>query len=86
MCAAFWLFVVVGVGFILLCLCVEAREWRAYRKSHPPLSDEEFVQRCSSDVPPELALRIRELFAQYSGVDAAIIYPDTRIVDDLKLC
>ena len=73
---------VACVGHV--CLRESAKEWEGkqeYARTHPPISDEEFLKLCSSDVRPEMALKVREIIADAYGVDREEIYPDTRLID-----
>ena len=55
-------------GLVLLLICLSrhsgAREAAAksFEKRFPPISDEEFVARCTPGTDPAVALRVRRLF------------------------
>ncbi|WP_339748792.1 hypothetical protein [uncultured Rubinisphaera sp.] len=77
--------VLLIVPFVLL-FHKEQIAKRDYLVKHPPLSDEEFVQRCGENVPPEVALKVRRMISDFSGMDYEHIYPETRLFEDLDLC
>lgn len=52
-------------------------------KKFPPISDDEFIRRCGPEIPPEIALRVRETLSDALGIDKATIYPEHRLVEDL---
>ncbi|WP_339748424.1 hypothetical protein [uncultured Rubinisphaera sp.] len=58
---------------------------KAYLKNHPPLSDKKFVVLCGEGVRPEIALKVRLIFAEISCMSYEHIYPDTRLIEDMKL-
>lgn len=57
----------------------------AFDQQWPPISDEEFLELCGPETDPRIALKVREIFSQISGVDEQQIYPDQRLMDDLGL-
>ncbi|WP_146506162.1 hypothetical protein [Rubinisphaera italica] len=56
---------------------------REYIEKHRALSDEEFVQRCGENISPEVALKVRYMMSDISGMDKDNIYPETRLFRDL---
>mgnify|MGYP002779934207 CR=1 FL=1 len=80
-----WLFVFAAFGWIVLAICVVAgRERRArFREKFPPISDAEFVARCSPGTHPEVALKVRRIVADKLGVEYDRVYPSSSFVDDL---
>ena len=54
-------------------------------KAHPPISDEEFIKRCSDGVRPDVALRVREVISDVACIDKEFIYPHMRFIEDLEL-
>ena len=61
----------------------QARHWDAYCETHPPISDEEFVQLCAPGVKREIALRVRAIICDCTGIDYDRIHPDTRLMQDV---
>ena len=82
-------FVVWGVIIVFfVCFAVASRgkeEAKAFEKRFPPISDAEFVARCTPGTDPAVALRVRRIVADWLGVEYERIYPSTRFVDDLGL-
>ena len=71
---------------LLICLSRHsAREaaTRSFEKRFPPISDAEFVARCTPGADPDIALRVRRIVVHRLGVEYERIYPSTRFVDDL---
>ncbi len=56
-----------------------------YLDTHPPINDDEFLRRCSPGVTPEVALKVRQIMSEISGVAYEQIYPDAELVRDLGL-
>ena len=84
-------FLAIAVGMVRLfsiCIRDEKRKHaiiQHYFETHPPISDEEFLELCDPEVKPEVALKVREILADFSGVEKERIYPEARIVADLGL-
>lgn len=49
----------------------------------PPISEDEFIRRCSPGVDRERALRVRKIISTQWGIDYDRIYPEQNFVDDL---
>lgn len=49
----------------------------------PRLSGEVFLERCSEDVDPEVALCVRGIVSQQLGVEYARIFPESSFVNHL---
>jgi hypothetical protein len=49
----------------------------------PPISDDEFMRRCSPGVNRDRALKVRRIISEQLGVEYDRIYPEQRFVDDL---
>jgi hypothetical protein len=74
------------VGFILMVidLAIRAKRWReCFNSRFPPISDAEFIARCSPGTDPEVALRVRQVIAESIGVECERIYPSSRLIQDL---
>ena len=56
---------------------------RQYLATHPPISDEQYLQQFDWDVDPEIALKVRAILTDALGVDYETIYPDARLISDL---
>jgi hypothetical protein len=68
---------------ILVCVLVDRRARKAFEKQFPPISDAEFLARCTPGVSPDVALKVRRIFAESLCVEYACIYPSSRLIEDL---
>lgn len=71
--------VCVFLGFALAARQDAAR----FRQRFPPISDAEFLARCSPGTRPEVALRVRRMMAEQLGVEYDRVYPSSRLIEDL---
>lgn len=60
-----------------------SRHWDAYCETHPPISDEEFLHLCDTGVNRDVALQVRAIICDGTGIDYERIYPDTRLTQDI---
>jgi hypothetical protein len=74
---------VLSLGILLVCLIRAKRRQRAFEERFPPISDAEFLARCTPGANPDVALRVRRIVADALGVEYERIYPSSRFVDDL---
>ncbi|MEM8670948.1 MAG: hypothetical protein AAGG48_25695 [Planctomycetota bacterium] len=49
----------------------------------PPISEDEFIRRCTPGVDRERALKVRRIISEQLGVDYDRVYPEQRFVEDL---
>ena len=79
--------ILVGVSLIIIPLLVCIAGARRYRVSaedyFPPISDAEFLARCTPGTSPEVALKVRRMVADKLGVPYERIYPSSRFLEDL---
>lgn len=61
------------------------KTWNRFDETHPRLTDEEYLALFDWDVDPEIALKVRQIFADFANFDAAQLRPDDRLAEDLKL-
>ena len=78
-------FAFIVVIFICAAVARQKRIAAVFAERFPPLSDAEFVARCTPGTDPDIALRVRRIVADKLGVEYERIYPSTRFVDDLGL-
>lgn len=62
---------------------VAARNRASFEERFPPISDAEFLARCSPGVDPKVALKIRRIVAGYFDIPYERVHPSMRIIDDL---
>ena len=61
-----------------------AKQTRAnLEERFPPISDAEFLARCSPGVNPEVALRVRRIVAEYFAIEYERVHPSMTFVEDL---
>ena len=71
--------VVLGL-VVAYCWPVNHKSWR---DKWPPISDDEFIRRCSPGVDRERALKVRRIVSRQLGIDYDRVYPEQRFVEDL---
>ena len=49
----------------------------------PPISEDEFIRRCSPGVNRERALKVRRIISEQLGVDYDRVYPEQEFAKDL---
>ena len=52
-----------------------------FNAAHPPMSDDEFLARCSPNVRPDIALRVRAVVSVSLGIEYDRVYPDTKFIE-----
>ena len=73
----------VVVIAVFLGIALAKRNRAAFAERFPPLSDAEFMARCTPGTSPEVALRVRRIVADHLAVRYEQIHPSTRFVEDL---
>ena len=76
--------------FICISIAIVVFAWRLCSNATipsadrwPPISDNEFIGRCSPGVDRERALKVRRIISEQLGVDYDRIYPEQSFVEDL---
>ena len=76
--------------WIVILLCTIFTAWLLYRSADvpskdkwPPITEDEFIRRCSPGVDRERALKVRRIISEQLGVDYNRVYPEQRFVEDL---
>jgi hypothetical protein len=59
---------------------------KSWDKKWPPIDDDEFLRRCPPETNHEIALKVRKIVSEQTGVDYHRIYPEQKFVDDLFCC
>lgn len=75
--------VLAALVAVLIWVAVPPRHRKAVVEPLPPISDEEFLARCSPGVDPKVALKVRRMFAEYFGIEYERVHPTTNFLDDL---
>jgi hypothetical protein len=73
-------FLVVAV---LACVRAARRDRDSFNRRFPPISDAEFLARCTPGTSPRVALKVRRIVAENLGVPYERIYPSARFAEDL---
>ena len=71
------------VMVLFACLVWAKRRRAAFEEQFPPISDAEFVARCTPGTDPTVALKVRRILADSLCVEYERIYPSSRLVEDL---
>ena len=74
--------IVLLVGFIL-CVAKSLRNARSFRDCWPPIDDDEFVRRCGPGTDRDLAIRVRRVVSNCTGIEYERIYPEQDFIRDL---
>lgn len=78
--------VVLGVGVVfvvVLCVVLAVRDRAAFEERFPPISDAEFLARCSPGVDPKVALKVREIVAEHFAIAYERVHPSMTFVEDI---
>jgi hypothetical protein len=59
------------------------RSREAFEERFPPISDAEFLARCSPGVNPAVALKVREIVAEHFGIAYERVHPSMTFVEDI---
>jgi len=73
----------VLIVVVLISLCCYVEPETPSLEKWPPISEDEFIRRCSPGVDREVALKVRRIVSRQLGVDYDRIYPEQRFVEDL---
>ncbi|MBP3956356.1 hypothetical protein J8F10_13810 [Gemmata sp. G18] len=76
-------FAAVVLATVVGAIVAAKRSSDAFKERFPPISDAEFLARCSPGTNPEVALKVRRIVADYFAVEYERIYPSTRFIKDL---
>jgi hypothetical protein len=66
------------IAFLVVCSM-----FRRTLDKWPPISEDEFISRCSPGVNRERALKVRRIVSEQLGVDYDRVYPEQRFIEDL---
>lgn len=72
---------ILVVVFVVVVMAVRSRAGFAER--YPPISDAEFLARCSPGVNPAVALKVRAIVAEYFGIDYERVHPSMSFIEDI---
>lgn len=72
----------VAMG-LLICVIVAKRNRLAFQERFPPISNAEFLDRCTPGTNPAVALKVRRIVAEHLAVEYELIYPSSTFNEDL---
>jgi Flp pilus assembly protein TadB len=77
--------IVIGVAGVAVAAWVlrVSRDSKAFGEQFPPISDAEFVTRCSPGTSPEVALKVRRIVADHLAVEYDRIHPSMSFIEDI---
>jgi len=79
--------IICGAFFLLFLAVLLAKIADVVRNrgdgEFPPISDEEFLARCTPGTSAEVALKVRRIVASMLAVEYEQVYPSTRFIEDL---
>jgi hypothetical protein len=73
---------VVGVA-VVLCVIVAMGRQADFEERFPPISDAEFMARCTPGTRPEVALKVRRIVAKHLAVEYERVHPSLNFIEDL---
>jgi hypothetical protein len=68
---------------VFVCIFGGRREQAAVAEQFPPISDDEFLARCTPGTSREVALKVRRIVAHHFGIEYERVHPSTRFIDDI---
>ena len=72
------------LAILFVCvMMVAARSRAAFEERFPPISDAEFLARCSPGVDPKVALKVRAIVAEHFAIEYARVHPSMTFVEDI---
>ena len=75
---------VVGVAVVLLVVLLGVRATTAeFEDRFPPISDDEFVARCTPCTSRHVALTVRRIVAKNLAVEYDRVHPSMRWIEDI---
>jgi hypothetical protein len=78
--------VLIGVAATLIAavlVCVVAAKRANFDERFPPISDAEFLARCPPGVDPAVALKVRQIVAEYFAIPYERVHPSMTFVEDI---
>lgn len=75
--------VVIAIAAVLVGVAWAGSVRGEFEGRFPPISDAEFLARCSPAVNPAVALRVRRLVAEHFAVEYERVHPSMSFVEDL---
>lgn len=77
------LFIAIVVVLTLVLVSCIQRHINDFESRFPPITDEEFLARCTPGTNPDIALKVRRIVSEQLDVPYEQIHPSARFVEDL---
>jgi len=74
-------FAVILIAVISICVAGEIKRTRRIRGKHPPISDDEFMERLPPGTSRDTAMRVRTIVAEQFGVERDRVHPESEFTD-----
>ena len=68
---------------VLIGIAVAKHNRAAFEERFPPISDAEYLARCSPGVDPKVALKVREIVAEYFAIEYERVHPSMTFIEDI---
>ena len=75
-------FVLVSI-LVLVGVVASIRRQKSFNERFPPISDAEFLARCTLETNPAIALKVRKIIAESLPVDYERVHPSMSFVEDV---
>ena len=75
--------VLIVVVQIAIDVKVQAKRFEEFKLKWPSINDDEFVRKCSPDINPKTALKVRRIISQQLGIPYEHIHPGQSFGNDL---
>jgi hypothetical protein len=76
-----WAIVLVAV--VVVFIAMVSRDRAAFRKQFPPISDAEFLARCTPGTNPKVALKVRRIVAKHFAIEYERVHPSMTFIEDI---
>ena len=76
-----WAIVLVAVAVAFIAMVRHDRE--AFNDRFPPISDAEFLARCTPGTNPEVALKVRRIVAKHFAIEYERVHPSMTFIEDI---
>jgi hypothetical protein len=79
----FYVLAICLLGAVLFCVILAVQNRADFEERYPPITDAEYLARCSPGVDPKVALKVRAIVAEYFGIPYERVHPSMTFVEDL---
>ena len=75
-------FLLIATPILIWIIIFNIHEQRRFNKAFPPISDDEFLARCTTGTNPQVALKVRRIVSDSLGIPYERIYPSASFMSD----